>query len=421
MTRFQPLDGVSVLELGNYIAAPTAGRLLADFGADVIKVERPRTGDELRRWRLHRGDTSMLYRTINRGKRSVVVDLRSDEGREIVLDLIRRSDVLLENFRPGTLERWGLTSEVLEAANPQLIVARVSAFGQTGPLSDRPGFAAVAEAYGGFRELVGEPGRPPSRTGFSIGDTIAGVYTAFGVTMSLFDRLRDRDGGSDDAAGGEDPGASPRPSFADRTIDVALNEVMLSVTESLIPDWEAYGVRRGRTGGRMEGIAPSNAYLCGDGKSIVVSGNGDSIFQRYMTAIEREDLAAAPDLQSNEGRWAARELLDDAIGVWTAARTSAEALRILDEAGVPSGPIYTAEDVCADEQYAARDMVQRFDVHDGEGMVESVGFPGIVPVFGGRSLPIHHVGPDLGEHTREVLRELGWDDAAVDAYEAALR
>ncbi|MFV0432734.1 MAG: CaiB/BaiF CoA transferase family protein [Leucobacter sp.] len=412
MTAFQPLDGVRVLELGNYIAAPTAGRLLADFGADVIKVERPRTGDELRRWRLHRGDTSMLYRTINRGKRSVVVDLRSDEGREIVLELIRRSDVLLENFRPGTLDRWGLTEEVLEAANPELIVARISAFGQTGPLSDRPGFAAVAEAYGGFRELVGEPGRPPSRTGFSIGDTIAGVYTAFGVAMSLFDRVR--------AGAREGREGSPAP-LGDRTIDVALNEVMLSVTESLIPDWEAYGVRRERTGGRMEGIAPSNAYLCGDGKSIVVSGNGDSIFQRYMAAIGRDDLASAPELQSNEGRWEARELLDDAIGAWTAGLTSGEALRLLDEAGVPSGPIYTAEDVCSDEQYAARHMVQRFDVHDGEALVEGVGFPGIVPVFGGRSLPIRHVGPDLGEHTREVLSELGWDETAVDAYEEGLR
>lgn len=407
---FLPLEGVRVLELGNYIAAPTTGRLLADFGADVVKVERPRTGDELRRWRLHRGDTSMLYRTLNRGKRSIVVDLRDEEGRALVLDLVRRSDVLLENFRPGTLDRWGLTEEVLEAANPDLIVARISAFGQTGPLSHRPGFAAVAEAYGGFRELVGEPGRPPSRTGVSIGDTVAGVYAAFGVAMSLFDRLRARDVGPGD-----------RPSFDERVIDVALNEAMLSVTESLVPDWEAYGVRRERTGGRMEGIAPSNAYLCADGKSIVVAGNGDSIYQRYMTAIGREDLATDPVLQSNEGRWEAREMLDEAIGAWTATLPSAEALRALDEAGVPSGPIYTAEDVCADEQYAARDMVQRFDVHDGAGVVEDVGFPGIVPVLGGRSLPIRSLGPDLGEHTREVLVELGWDDAAIDAYEEGLR
>jgi formyl-CoA transferase len=408
MAPRRPLAGIRVLELGNYIAAPTAGRLLADFGADVIKVERPRTGDELRRWRLHGGDTSMLYRTINRGKRSVVLDLRSEEGRRIALDLVGRSDVLLENFRPGTLDRWGLDEEALERANPDLVVSRISAFGQTGPLSHRPGFAAVAEAYGGFRELVGEPGRPPSRTGVSIGDTIAGIYAAFGVVTSLLDRLRDRDG-------------VRREPFGERTIDVALNEAMLSVTESLVPDWEAYGVRRERTGGRMEGIAPSNAYLCADGRSIVVAGNGDAIYQRYMTAIGREDLAASPTLQSNEGRWEARELLDDAIGAWAATLTSEQALRVLDEAGVPSGPIYTAEDVCADEQYAARDMIQRFDVDDGETVRTDVGFPGIVPVVGGRSLPIRHLGPDLGAHTGEVLAELGWDEHRIAAYEEGLR
>ncbi|WP_221584859.1 CaiB/BaiF CoA-transferase family protein [Microbacterium sp. G2-8] len=408
MTDPRPLDGVRVLELGNYIAAPTAGRLLADFGADVVKVERPRSGDELRRWRLQQGDTSMLFRTINRGKRSVVVDLRSEEGREIILDLVRSADVLLENFRPGTLDRWGLTNEVLEQTNPALVVARISAFGQSGPLSPRPGFAAVAEAYGGFRELVGEPGRPPSRTGVSIGDTIAGIYAAFGVVMSLFDRLRES-------------GRTNATTFDERVIDVALNEAMLSVTESLVPDWEAYGVRRERTGGRMQGIAPSNAYLCADGRSIVVAGNGDSIYERYMRAIGRDDLAEDPALQSNEGRWEARDRLDEAIGAWAATRTSTDALSVLDEAGVPSGPIYTAEDVCADEQYAARDMIQRFDVHDGAEVREGVGFPGIVPVFGGRSLPISHVGPDLGEHTRDVLSELGWDPDRIDAYEEALR
>ncbi|UJP09527.1 CoA transferase [Microbacterium sp. KUDC0406] len=402
-----PLHGIRVIELGNYIAAPTTGRLLADFGADVIKIERPRTGDELRRWRLYAGDTSMLYRTTNRGKRSLVVDLRSDEGRAIVLDLIRGADVLLENFRPGTLDRWGLDADTLQQANPRLIVARISAFGQTGPLSARPGFAAVAEAYGGFRELVGEPGRPPSRTGVSIGDTIAGIYAAFGVMMSLFERER-----------GEEDVALP---LDRRTIDVALNETMLSVTESLIPEWEAYGIRRERTGGRMQGIAPSNAYLCGDGKSIVVAGNGDAIFQRYMTLIGRPDLASDPALQSNEGRWEARDVLDDAIGAWTAQRTSAAALQTLDEAGVPAGPIYTAEDVSADEQYAARGMIQRFDVHDGEELRKDVGFPGIVPVIGGVSRPITALGPDLGQHTAEILAELGWHHGRIDDYEMRMR
>ncbi|GAA1426312.1 CaiB/BaiF CoA-transferase family protein [Agrococcus citreus] len=408
MSVDKPLDGIRVLELGNYIAAPTAGRLLADFGAEVVKIERPGTGDELRRWRLQAGDTSMLYRTINRGKRSVVLDLRSDEGRGAVLELAAHADVLIENFRPGTLERWGIGPAALEAVNPELVVARISAFGQTGPMSARPGFAAVAEAYGGFRELVGEPGRPPSRTGFSIGDSIAGLYAAFGAVMRLFERERRR--------GAE--GGTPRIPLDERVIDVALNEAMLSMTESLIPEFSAYGRRRERTGGRMEGIAPSNAYLCADGRSIVVAGNGDGIFRRYMEAIGRPDLAADPGLVSNELRWQRRDELDDAIGAWTAARPSAEALQALDAAGVPAGPIYTAEDVIGDDQYAARNMIQRFDIDDGAAVRESVAMPGIVPVVGGASLPIAHPGPDLGADTRQVLAEwLGWDDARIAALE----
>lgn len=408
MTRGLPLTGVRVIELGNYIAAPTAGRLLADFGAEVVKVERPGTGDELRRWRLAAGDTSMLYRTINRGKRSVVLDLRSDAGRAAVLELAARADVVLENFRPGTLERWGIGPDALEAVNPDLVLARISAFGQTGPMSARPGFAAVAEAYGGFRELVGEPGRPPSRTGFSIGDSIAGLYAAFGAVMQLFERERRR----------AEAGAEPRIPLDRRAIDVALNEAMLSVTESLVPEFSAYGHRRERTGGRMEGIAPSNAYLCGDGRSIVVAGNGDGIFRRYMEAIGRPDLAVDPGLTSNELRWQRRDELDDAIGAWTAQRSSADALAALDDAGVPAGPIYTAEDVIADEQYAARGMIQRFDIDDGEQVRESVAMPGIVPVIGGTSLPIAHPGPDLGGDTHAVLAEwLGWDEARIAALE----
>ncbi len=406
MSARKPLEGVRVVELGNYIAAPTAGRLLADFGAEVVKVERPGTGDELRRWRLAEGDTSMLYRTINRGKRSIVLDLRSEEGRAAVLALAAEADVVLENFRPGTLERWGIGPAALEAANPELVLVRISAFGQTGPMAARPGFAAVAEAYGGFREMVGEPGRPPSRTGFSIGDSIAGLYAAFGAVMRLFERERSRA-----ARGGE-----PRIPLDERAIDVALNEAMLSVTESLVPEYSAYGRRRERTGGRMEGIAPSNAYSCADGRSIVVAGNGDGIFKRYMEAIGRPDLAADPELSSNEQRWARRDELDAAIGAWTAQRSSADALAELDRAGVPAGPIYTAEDVIADEQYAARGMIQRFDIDDGASVRPAVAMPGIVPVIGGRSLPISHPGPNLGADTRDVLaRWLGWDDARIDA------
>jgi formyl-CoA transferase len=391
-----PLSGVRVLELGNYIAAPTAGRLLADFGADVVKVERPRTGDELRNWRLYAGTTSMLYRTINRNKRSVTLDLRSPEGREAVLALAARSDVLLENFRPGTLEKWDLGPDVLDAVNPELVVVRVSAFGQTGPLSSRPGFAAVAEAMGGLRELVGEEDRQPVRVGVSIGDSIAGLYAAFGAMMALFERERAR-------------AADARVPVSDRTIDVALSEAVFSMMESLVPDHLAYGVERRRTGGRMEGIAPSNAYPCADDSSVVIAGNGDGIFGRLMTLIGRADLGADPDLAANAGRWARRDELDDAIGAWTAQHPRAEVLRLLEEAGVPAGPIYTAADIVADEQFRARDMIQYLPVDVGGDAPREVGFPGIVPVLGERSLPIRSLGPDLGEHTDEVLAELRAD------------
>lgn len=390
-TAPQPLEGIRVLELGNYIAAPTAGRLLADFGAEVIKIERPGTGDELRNWRLHKGTTSMLFRTINRNKKSVVLDLRSEAGRDAVKALVAESDVLLENFRPGTLEKWGLGPEVLDEINPELVISRISAFGQTGPLSHRPGFAAVAEAYSGFRNLVGDPDRAPVRVGVSIGDSIAGLYAAFGVVMSLFQREMRRSAHQ---------GGVP---LRERVTDVALHEAMFSMMESLIPDYQAYDVTRERVGGRMEGIAPSNAYVCSDGASIVVAGNGDSIYQRYMETIGRSDLAADPGLQSNADRWGRREELDAAISAWAAQRTSDEALEALGAVGVPAGPIYTAADICTDPQYAARDMIQRFDVSTGEEELTDVGFPGIVPVIGERSLPIRLLGPDLGEHSHEVL------------------
>ena len=407
--RIAPLEGIRVLELGNYIAAPTAGRLLADFGAEVIKVERPGTGDELRNWRLHKGDTSMLYRTINRNKKSVVLDLRTEAGKQAVLQLAAKSDILLENFRPGTLEKWGLGPEVLNEANPELIITRISAFGQTGPLSERPGFAAVAEAYGGFRNLVGDPDRPPVRVGVSIGDSIAGLYAAFGSMMSLYQRESRRGNAGSGSAG------NPVP-LTERVIDVALHEAMFSMMESLIPDYQAYGVDRQRVGGRMEGIAPSNAYICRDGASIVVAGNGDSIYQRYMQTIGRPDLAEDPALQSNAGRWDRREELDQAIGAWTAELDAADALAALDAAGVPAGPIYTAADISTDSQYAARNMVQKFDVSTGKEILPGVGFPGIVPVIGGESLPIRNLGPDLGENTAEILSGLlGMDPAEINA------
>lgn len=407
--QIAPLRGVRVLELGNYIAAPTAGRLLADFGAEVIKIERPGTGDELRNWRLKKGSVSMLYRTINRNKKSVVLDLRSEAGRAAILALVKECDILLENFRPGTLERWGLGPEVLNAANPELIITRISAFGQTGPMSQRPGFAAVAEAFSGFRNLVGDPDRAPVRVGVSIGDSIAGLYAAFGAVMALYQREITR-------------GDQATLALDHRIIDVALHEAMFSMMESLVPDQSAYGESRTRTGGRMEGIAPSNAYVCADGTSIVVAGNGDAIYRRYMEAIGRPELGIDPNLQSNAQRWEAREMLDTAIGAWSATLTSADALEILDAAGVPAGPIYTAEDIATEPQYTARNMIQKFDVSTGEEILENVGFPGIVPVIGGASLPIRSLGPDLGEHTEEVLGQLlGMDKSEIDAATASER
>ncbi|MFT3714987.1 MAG: CoA transferase [Gordonia sp. (in: high G+C Gram-positive bacteria)] len=395
--RRLPLDGVRVLELGNYIAAPTTGRLLADFGAEVIKIERD-TGDELRNWRLYAGDTSMLFHTINRNKKSMVLDLRTEEGRDDVRRLASRCDVVLENFRPGTLEKWGLSPEELSRDNPDLVFVRISAFGQTGPYSQRPGFAAVAEAYGGFRELIGDPDRPPVRTGVSIGDSIAGLYGAFGAVMALYDGLRRRDASDE-----------PLP-LEDRIVDVALHEAIFSMMESLVPDLGAYGVRRERTGGRMQGIAPSNAYTCSDGFSVVISGNADAIFGRYMRAIGRDDLADDPGLADNDGRWDRRDELDRAIGEWTAARTRDDVLHAMEQAGVPAGPIYTAADIVADPQYAARNMIQEFDVDAGGEAPSRVGFPGIVPVLGDASLPIRTLGPEIGEHTDEIRRGLLSED-----------
>lgn len=390
-TPVAPLDGITVIELGNYIAAPTASRLLADFGAQVIKVERPITGDEVRRWRIN-GDekTSMLFRTLNRNKRSITIDLRSDQGRKVVLDLLAKADVLIENFRPGTLEKWGLGPEVLNGVNPELIITRVSAFGQTGPYSALPGFGAVAEAFSGFRNLVGDPDRPPVRVGVSIADSIAGLYAAFGSLMALFQREVQR-------------GKTPVP-LDQRVIDVALHEAMFSVTESLVPD-ASRGFKRVRTGGALEGIAPSNAYICGDGASIVISGNGDSIFKRLMEVVGRPEHGDDPELCTNELRWARRSELDEAIGTWTGSLPASLALEVLQEANVPAGLIYTAENILEEQQYIDRDMIQYRDVETGPGETSSVAFPGIVPVIGPRSMPIRTLGPEIGEHSREVFEE----------------
>jgi formyl-CoA transferase len=381
-----PLAGIRVLELGNFIAAPTAGRLLADFGAEVIKVERPGTGDELRRWRLHAGDTSLLFRTLGRNKKSVVADLSQEPGRDIVRRLVADSDVLLENFRPGTLEKWGLGPDELQQLNPGLVVVRISGYGQTGPYRDRPGFGGVAEAIGGLRALTGNPGEPPVRVGVSLADSVAGLYAVIGALMGLLRRRT-------------------APGETGEVVDVALYEAVYSLMESLIPDYDAFAVTREPSGASLPGIVPSNTYRCGDGKYIVISGNGNAIFQRLMAAIGRPELGNDPRLADNDGRSRHAGELDDAIGAWTAQRTLEEAEHLLREAGVPSGPILTAPDIAKDPHFEARGMHERHNVHIGPEEREVL-FPGIVPKLRNHPGRTRWLGPDLGEHTDEVLAGL---------------
>ncbi|MEY8037824.1 CaiB/BaiF CoA transferase family protein [Saccharopolyspora cebuensis] len=382
--RHGPLTGVRVVELGNFIAAPTAGRVLAEFGADVIKVERPSTGDELRTWRLHRGDTSLLFRTMARNKRSLTLDLRAAEGQRIARDLIGTADVVLENFRPGTLEKWGLGPEEIRALHPSVVLVRISGYGQTGPYRNRPGFGGVAEALGGVRHLTGYPGLPPVRTGVSLADSVAGLYAVIGALLGL---LRTRAGAS-----GE-------------TVDVALYEAVYSLMESSLPDYDAFGVTREATGAVIPGVVPSNTYRCADGKYVVVGGNNNAIFTRLMTAVGRPDLAADPELADNAGRVARAADIDEAIGAWTAGLDSAAALDRLAAASVPSGPIYDVADIAADPHFAARGMLERHPVRIDDEPRE-VAFPGVVPKLAEEPGGTRWLGPELGAHTDEVLAEL---------------
>jgi formyl-CoA transferase len=384
-----PLTGVRVLELGNFIAAPTAGRLLADFGADVVKVERPGNGDELRRWRLHSGSTSLLFRTLGRNKRSITLDVTMPQGKDIALSLIERSDIVLENFRPGTLEKWGLGPAEVKRVNPRAVLVRISGYGQSGPYRDRPGFGGVAEAIGGLRHVVGYPDRPPVRVGISLADTVAGLYAVIGALMGLLSR------------GMHGPSGE--------VVDVALYEAVYSLMESLIPDHDAFGVQRTPQGAGLPGISPSNTFCCADGKYVVISGNGDAIFKRLMAAIGRPDLGENPALADNAGRVAHNAKLESAIASWTAALPSVAVLAELEAAAVPSGPIYDASDIVADPHFANRGMLETHAVDVGGDQLQQVTFPGVVPILQNAPGATRWLGPELGEHTEQVLLELGID------------
>jgi formyl-CoA transferase len=376
------LHGVRVIEMGQLIAGPFCGKTLGEFGADVIKIEAPETGDPLRNWRLIKEGTSVWWQVQSRNKRSVALDLRQKEGQTIARQLIAEADVLVENFRPGTLEGWGMSPDELHALNPGLVILRISGYGQTGPYRDLPGFGVIGEAMGGLRHLTAEPGRVPVRVGVSIGDTLAALHGTIGVLTALYHRK---------VNGGKG-----------QVIDVALHEAVFNVMESLIPEYSAFGAVREAAGSALPGIAPSNAYPCQDGW-VLVAGNGDSIFKRLMTAIGRQDLADAPDLGSNTGRVARVGEIDAAIGAWTAARSVQQVMETLGAARVPAGKVYTAKDIAEDPHYRARDMLLTQETRDGY----SVQVPGIVPKLSGTPGSIRRSAPHLGDDTDAVLAEAG--------------
>ena len=382
MTATGPLAGLKVLEMGQLIAGPFAAKTLADFGAEVLKIEPPGAGDPLRKWRLLKDGTSVWWQVQSRNKRSLALDLKDSEAQEIVRRLAAESDVLIENFRPGAMEGWGLGPDVLLAANPRLVMLRVSGYGQTGPYRDRPGFGVVAEAMGGLRHLTAEPGRVPVRVGISLGDTLAALHGVIGILLALQER---------------------HSSGRGQVIDVALYEAVFNCMESLLPEYSAFGAVRGPAGSALPGIAPSNAYRCSDGGYALIAGNGDSIFKRLMAVIERPDLAADPALADNAGRVARVAELDAAIGAWTAQRSVADVLRALDEAAVPAGKIYSVADIAADPHYRARGMLQDLRMDDGS----TLAVPGIVPKLSRTPGGHRRAAPGIGQDSDAVLAEIG--------------
>ena len=377
-----PLAGLKVLELGQLIAGPFAAKTLADFGAEVVKIEPPGAGDPLRKWRLLKDGTSVWWQVQSRNKRSLALSLKDPDAQDIVRKLAAESDVLIENFRPGAMEGWGLGPDALLKINPRLIMLRISGYGQTGPYRDRPGFGVVAEAMSGLRHLTAEPGRVPVRVGVSLGDTLAALHGVIGILLALQHRNSHGVG---------------------QVIDVALYEAVFNCMESLLPEYSAFGAVRGPAGSALPGIAPSNAYRCRDEGYALIAGNGDSIFKRLMKEIGRDDLAADPLLSDNAGRVARVDEIDAAIGQWAAQRSVDEVLAVLDQASVPAGRIYSVADIAADPHYQARGMLDSVQMDDGSRLA----VPGITPKLSLTPGGHRRNAPTLGQDSDAVLKELG--------------
>lgn len=394
---FGPLAGVKVLELGTLIAGPFCSRMLAEFGAEVIKVEAPDGGDPLRQWRVLKDGTSLWWSVQARNKKSICLNMKTVEGRQVARELALQADIIIENYRPGVLEKWQLGFEELSAINPALIMVRLSGYGQTGPMRELPGFGAIGESMGGLRYVSGHPDRPPVRVGISIGDSVAALHGVIGAMMALRHR---------DVTGGRWNGKAGSECIAGRgqMVDVALYESVFNLMESLVPEFDFAGVVRERTGGALPGIVPSNTYTTGDQENIVIAGNGDAIFHRLMLAIGREDLAHDPALARNDGRVLRTLEIDQAIQDWCSTQTIDEALVCLRDADVPVGKIYSVKDMMQDRQFQARAMFEQHQFPDGQ----AVKLPAISPKLSATPGETQWLGPKLGEHTDEILSSLGY-------------
>ena len=392
-TKTPPLKGIKVIELGTLIAAPFCSRILAEFGAEVIKIESPDGGDQLRQWRKIYEGTSLWWYVQSRNKKSLTLNLRSAEGQEIVRKLVQDADIVIENFRPGALEKWNIGWEQLSAINPRLIMVRLSGYGQTGPDRDKPGFGVIGESMGGLRYVTGYADRPPVRLGVSIGDSIAALYGVIGAMMALQHR---------------------HASGRGQMVDVALYEAVFSMMESLVPEFDVLGFVRERAGNALPGIVPSNTYPTQGGKFVIIGANNDAIFKRLMNAMGRSDLADDAQLATNAGRVPRTAEIDAAIGAWTAAHDLDVVLKALDGVDVPAAKVYDVADIVSDAQYLARDMIEQHQLPDGK----PVKLPGIVPKLSDTPGATEWIGPKLGEHTGEILRGLGYDTAAQQALKA---